>query len=101
MTVQDIKEAGENIGTPEILGKYLHPEEQMPEKDYLALGPEEMLSLDYDGKLKLLDAIVGRMLELRLPMVQAKSRVAELGADFAILKEVKSAVQSSIKSEYR
>jgi len=63
------------------------------------LTPEEWLALDYDRKLKLLDLVTGRIFSLRLKMAPLSGQLAELKAEFTVLKETKSALQSSIKAE--
>jgi len=59
----------------------------------------DLLSLDYDGKIKLLEQIAKMMLELRLEFAQVSARFAELRANLQVLKEVKSALQSAIRAE--
>lgn len=59
----------------------------------------DLLGLDYDSKVKLLDQIVQAFLEKRLEFAQISGRYAELRAEITVLKEVKSALQSSIRAE--
>lgn len=80
---------------------YLHPEKTLSPEDYLELDKEEMLALDYDGKVKLLEAIAFEMLDKRVEYAKVKSRAAELSAEIQIYKEVKSALQSAIRAEFQ
>ena len=80
--------------------EYLHPEAAMPIEDYLELSKEEMLQLDYDGKVRLLEAIAYELLDSRVEFAKVKSKQAELAANIQIYKEVKSALQSAIRAEY-
>ena len=63
------------------------------------LSDVDLLSLDYDGKVKLLEAITRELLNLRLEFAQISGRNAELRANIEVLKQVKSALQSSIRAE--
>lgn len=79
---------------------YLHPENALPIEDYLELSKEDMLALDYDGKVRLLEAIAYELLDKRVEFAKVKSKAAELAANIQIYKEVKSALQSAIRAEY-
>lgn len=79
---------------------FLHPERGFKTDDYLELSKEEMLQLDYDGKVRLLEAIAYELLDSRLEFAKVKSKAAELAANIQIYKEVKSALQSAIRAEY-
>lgn len=63
------------------------------------LTGEDLLAMDYDGKLKLLERVTTEMLTIRLEYASVSGRVAELRANLQVLKEVKSALQSAIKAE--
>jgi len=63
------------------------------------LSDVDLLSLDYDGKVKLLEAITRELLNLRLEFAQISGRNAELKANIEVLKQVKSALQSAIRAE--
>ena len=65
--------------------------------EYEATG--DLLSLDYDGKVKLLQQIAGEILALKMEFAKVSGRYAELRAQLQVLKEVKSALQSAIKAE--
>ena len=59
----------------------------------------DLLALDYDGKVKLLESIVTELLDLRLEFATVSGRYNELKANVAVLREVKSALQSAIRAE--
>ena len=59
----------------------------------------DLISLDYDGKVKLLERVTQELLNLRLEFASVSGRYNELRANLAVLKEVKSALQSAIKAE--
>ena len=63
------------------------------------LNDVDLLALDYDGKTKLLEQVVREFLALRLEFAQMSARHAELRANIAVLREVKSALQSAIRAE--
>ena len=63
------------------------------------LNGVDLLALDYDGKVKLLEQVVCEFLDLRLEFAQMSGRHAELRANVAVLREVKSALQSAIRAE--
>jgi len=63
------------------------------------LSPDDFLALDYDGKVKMLQYVAGEMLSKKIEFAKISGRYAELKAEITILKEVKSALQSSIKAE--
>jgi len=63
------------------------------------LNGQEILQLDYDGKVRLLLAITQELLDLKVEYAQIAGRFAELRANIQVLKEVKSALQSAIKAE--
>ena len=73
----------------------------MPVKqpNQLDLDQVDLIALDYDGKVKTLQAICQQLLDVRLEFAQVSGRYAELRAEVQILKEVKSALQSAIRAE--
>jgi len=73
----------------------------MPVKqpNQLDLDQVDLIALDYDGKVKTLQAICQQLLDVRLEFAQVSGRYAELRATITVLKEVKSALQSAIRAE--
>ena len=73
----------------------------MPVKrpEQLDLDQVDLLALDYDGKVKTLQAVAQQLLDVRLEFAQVSGRYAELRAEIQVLKEVKSALQSAIRAE--
>ena len=63
------------------------------------LSDTDLLALDYDGKIKLLQAVAQELLNLRMDFAKVSGRFAELRANVQVLKEVKSALQSAIRAE--
>ena len=63
------------------------------------LSDTDLLTLDYDGKVKLLEKVAQELLDLRLEFAQISGRNAELRANIEVLKQVKSALQSAIRAE--
>lgn len=59
----------------------------------------DLLALDYDAKVKMLEGVVGEMLQLRMEYAKVSGRHAELRANIQVLREVKSALQTAIKAE--
>ena len=59
----------------------------------------EIAALDYDGKIKLLEEIAQKMLDLRVEMAEVSGKNTMLQANFRVYKEVKSALQSALKAE--
>ena len=59
----------------------------------------DILALDYDGKVKTLQAIAGEILHLKIEFAKISGRYAEMRAELQVLKEVKSALQSAIRAE--
>ena len=59
----------------------------------------DIVALDYDGKVKTLQAIAGEILRLKIEFAKISGRYAELRAEMQVLKEVKSALQSSLRAE--
>ena len=63
------------------------------------LRKSEILELDLDGKIKLLERIVGQLLDLQVEIAPVAGRYAEMRANLEVLKQVKSALQSAIRAE--
>jgi len=63
------------------------------------LAAADILSLDYDAKIKMLEQIAQEILNSRMEFAKISGRFAELRANIQVLKEVKSALQSAIKAE--
>jgi len=59
----------------------------------------DIVALDYDGKVKTLQAIATEILRLKVEFARISGRYAELRAELQMLKEVKSALQSAIRAE--
>ena len=59
----------------------------------------DIIALDYDGKVKTLQAIADEILKLKVEFAKISGRYAELRAEIQVLKEVKSALQSAIRAE--
>ena len=85
---------------PDNLAKYLKPEVTMPTEDLLSMSKEELLQLDYDGKVKLLEHVAYELLDYRLELSKVQGRAAEIKANVMVLTHVKSALQSAIKAEF-
>jgi hypothetical protein len=63
------------------------------------LSKTDILSLDFDGKVKLLEAVAQEILDLKIEFAKVSGRHAELRAQMEVLKQVKSALQSAIRAE--
>ena len=63
------------------------------------LSKQDILSLDYDGKVKLLQAVAAEILDMKVEYAKVSGRHAELRANIQVLKEVKSALQSALRAE--
>ncbi len=63
------------------------------------LSQLDILSLDYSGKITLLERIAQAILDLQVEFAQISGRYAELKANIEVLKQVKSAIQSAIRAE--
>lgn len=70
-----------------------------PKANRFELDSADLLSLDYDGKVKLLERVTQELLDLRLEFAQISGKAAELRANIEVLKQVKSALQSAIRAE--
>lgn len=63
------------------------------------LDDVDLLALDYDGKVKVLQAVASEILSYKIEFARVSGRYAELRAQIQVLKEVKSAMQSAIRAE--
>ena len=63
------------------------------------LSDTDLLGLDYDGKVKMLEAVAQELLRTQVEFSQISGRYAEMRASIQVLKEVKSALQSAIRAE--
>jgi hypothetical protein len=63
------------------------------------LSDTDILALDYDGKVKLLERVAQRILDIQVEYAKIAGRHAELKAEIEVLKQVKSALQSAIRAE--
>ena len=59
----------------------------------------DFIALDYDAKVKMLQAIAGEMLKLKMEFAKVSGRNAELRAEMQVLRSVMSALQSAIRAE--
>ena len=63
------------------------------------LKREEIRGMDLDSKIKMLEAIADKILDLQIEFSTVAGRYAELRAQMEVYKQVKSALQSAIKAE--
>lgn len=63
------------------------------------LSKSDILSLDYGGKVDLLDKVGQEILDLQIEFSNVAGKYAELKARLEVLKQVKSVLQSSIRAE--
>jgi len=59
----------------------------------------DFIALDYDAKVKMLQATAGEMLALKMEFAKVSGRYAELRAEMSVLRSVMSALQSAIRAE--
>lgn len=59
----------------------------------------DLLSLDYSGKVKALDAIAQELLNCQSDFIKLAADYTAMKARIDILKSVKSSLQSSIRAE--
>jgi hypothetical protein len=64
------------------------------------LSKQDILSLDYGGKLAMLEKVGQEILNLQIEFGTIAGRYAELKAQLEVLKQVKSVLQSTIKAEH-
>lgn len=67
--------------------------------DKIDLENFDIVGLDLDTKIKLLEKIASDLLGIQVEFAEIAGRFAELKANIAVLKEVKSALQSAIRAE--
>ena len=63
------------------------------------LSQTDILSLDYGGKVALLERVGQEILNMQIEFGQVSGRYAELKANLEVMKQLKSVLQSSIKAE--
>lgn len=63
------------------------------------LSKTDILSLDYGGKVEMLERIGQEILNYQIEFASVSGRYAELKANIEVLKQLKSVLQSSIKAE--
>jgi hypothetical protein len=63
------------------------------------LSDTDILSLDYGGKVSMLEKVGQEILNTQIEFAGVAGRYAELKANLEVLKQVKSVLQSSIKAE--
>lgn len=63
------------------------------------LSQTDILSLDYGGKVALLERVGQEILNMQIEFGQVSGRYAELKANLEVLKQLKSVLQSTIKAE--
>ena len=63
------------------------------------LAQTDLLSLDYDGKVRMLERVAQEILSYQIEFAKVSGRYAEIKANIEVLKQVKSALQSAIRAE--
>jgi len=63
------------------------------------LSKTDILSLDYGGKVAMLEKVGQEILNTQIEFSQVAGKYAELKANIEVLKQVKSVLQSSLKAE--
>ena len=63
------------------------------------LSDIDIVSLDYDAKVKLLERVGQEILGCQVEFAKVAGRYAEIKANLEVLKQVKSVLQSAIKDE--
>ena len=63
------------------------------------MSQADLLSLDYDGKVKMLERVAQEILNYQVEFAKVSGRYAEIKANIEVLKQVKSALQSAIRAE--
>ena len=63
------------------------------------LTAPDIISLDYDAKVKLLERVGQEILGYQVEFAKVSGRYAELKANIEVLKQVKSVLQSAIRAE--
>lgn len=64
-----------------------------------SLSDIDILSLDYAGKITMLERVGQAILQFQLEFAQVSGRYAEIKANLEVLKQVKSAIQSALRAE--
>lgn len=64
-----------------------------------SLSDVDILSLDYAGKITMLERVGQAILQFQLEFAQVSGRYAEIKANLEVLKQVKSAIQSALRAE--
>ena len=67
--------------------------------DVGVLNDFDALSLDLDGKVKLLDRVCNELVRTGVKFAKISGEYNQLKAEMDVLKNAKSALQSSIKAE--
>ena len=63
------------------------------------LSDTDILSLDYSGKVTMLERIGQAILDLQVEFAHISGKYAEIKANIEVLKQVKGALQSAIRAE--
>ena len=63
------------------------------------LSKTDILSLDYGGKIQMLERVGQEILNYQIEFAQVSGRYAEIKANLEVMKQLKSVLQSSIKAE--
>jgi len=63
------------------------------------LSDIDILTLDYAGKITMLERVGQAILHFQLEFAQVSGRYAEIKANLEVLKQVKSAIQSALRAE--
>ena len=72
---------------------------EQPAPYHSDLSQADLLSLDYDGKVKMLERVAQEILNYQVEFAKVSGRYAEIKANIEVLKQVKSALQSAIRAE--
>lgn len=63
------------------------------------LSKTDILSLDYGGKIELLERVGQEILNYQIEFAQVSAKYAEIRANLEVLKQLKSVLQSSLRAE--
>ena len=63
------------------------------------LSEVDILTLDYNGKVNLLERVCQEILSYQSEFAKVSGRYSELKANIEVLKQVKSILQSAIRAE--
>ena len=72
---------------------------EQPAPYHSDMSQADLLSLDYDGKVKMLERVAQEILNYQVEFAKVSGRYAEIKANIEVLKQVKSALQSAIRAE--